>query len=75
MIDWMESLSDHEQMTLVNSLILDVGALQGRKGFAIILDVPVRQRVNYLFKIIDEVSLQFVGKHFGTPRIQRKPRG
>jgi hypothetical protein len=26
----MESLSDHEQMTLVNSLILDMGAIQGR---------------------------------------------
>jgi len=26
----MESLSDHEQMTLVNSLILDTGAIQGR---------------------------------------------
>lgn len=26
----MEHLSGHEQMTLVNSLILDVGALQGR---------------------------------------------
>lgn len=26
----MENLGGHEQMTLVNSLILDVGALQGR---------------------------------------------
>lgn len=26
----MENLSSHDQMTLVNSLILDVGAFQGR---------------------------------------------
>jgi len=30
MISRMENLSSHDQMTLVNSLILDVGALQGR---------------------------------------------
>ena len=30
MMDWMENLSDHEQMTLVNSLILDMGAIHGR---------------------------------------------
>jgi hypothetical protein len=30
MMDLMENLSSHDQMTLVNSLILDVGALQGR---------------------------------------------
>lgn len=27
---FVTSLSDHEQMTLVNSLILDMGAIQGR---------------------------------------------
>ena len=30
MMELMENLSSHDQMTLVNSLILDVGALQGR---------------------------------------------
>lgn len=31
----MENLSSHDQMTLVNSLILDVGALQGRVDAAL----------------------------------------
>jgi hypothetical protein len=30
MMGKMENLSNHDQLTLVNSLILDVGALQGR---------------------------------------------
>jgi hypothetical protein len=35
MMERMESLSSHDQMTLVNSLILDVGALQTRIEIAL----------------------------------------